>query len=324
MAENASLYQLTQIGVETTPGTGVTATKTMTALSIEMGIKAEVKTYRPTGYKFATVASLGKEWTEASLSGPLTYTEIIYPLSSLVKAVTPTGAGSAKTWTFTPTANASDTRKTYTVEHGSAERARKLVYGLVTGMTWDFTRDECRLTGTMLGKAVQDNQSLSAGTTTLSLLPVMPTQVQIYLADTAAGLAGATALTRAFAGGVTFENTSGPVFPLNASASYAALVDTEPRATGKLRAAVDAEGMALLTNLRAGSTKFMRIKAQGDLISGADYNLVQADLACKVSNVQPFSDEQGVYAVEWEFTTVYDSTWTKAMEFTVVNTLTAL
>lgn len=324
MAENASLYQLTQIGVETTPGTGVAATKKMTALSIRPGIRADVKTYRPTGYKFSTVASLAKEWVEASLEGPITYTEIIYPLSSLIKAVTPTGAGTAKTWTFTPSSAASDTRKTYTVEHGSSERGMKFVNGLVTGLTMEFSRDECVLSGSMLGKALQDNQALSGSTTEVTLLPVMPTQVQVYLADTAAGLAGATALTRAFAGGFTLENMAGAVFPLNASSSFAATVDTEPSASGMLRAAVDTEGMAPLTNLRAGSTKFMRIKCTGDLITGSDYYSLIVDMACKVSNVQEFKDEQGVYAVEWEFTTVHDPTWTKALEIVVVNTLTAL
>lgn len=325
MAENATLYQLTQIGVEVTPGTGVAATKRMTALSIEPGIRADVKTYRPTGYKFATVASLAKEWTEASLSGPLTYTEIIYVLSSLLKTVTPTGT-TAKVWTFAPTSTATDTRKTYTVEHGSGERGMKFVHGLVTGLTMNFSREECTLTGTMLGKALQDNTALTSLTSAaeVPLLPVMPTQVQIYLADTAAGLAGATALSRAFAGGFTLENTSGAVFPLNASSSFAATVDTEPRASGRLKAAVDSEGMALLTNLRAGSTKFMRIKAQGDLIAGSDYNTLQVDMATKVSNVQQFSDEQGVYAVEWEFALVHDSTYGKALEIAVTNTLTSL
>jgi hypothetical protein len=323
MAENASLYQLTQVGVETTAGTSVTATKKMTALSIETNIRADIKTYRPTGYKFPTVASLGKEWMEASLSGPLTYTEIIYALASLIKGVTPTGT-TAKTWVFTPTSAGSDARKTFTVERGSAERGMKFTYGLVTGLTMNFSRDECTLSGTMLGKALQDNQALSAGATEVALLPVMPTQVQLYLADTAAGLAGATAMTRAFAGGFTLENTSGAVFPLNASSSFAAVVDTEPRASGMLRAAVDSEGMGLLTNMRAGSTKFVRIKALGDLISGSDYNMLQVDMACKIANPREFRDEQGVYAVEWEFSLVHDATWTKAMEITVVNTLATL
>ena len=326
MAENPSINQLVQIGVETTPGTGVAATKRLTGMKVEPGIRADVKTYKASGYRFPTVASLSKEWVEAAISGPLTFTEIIYPLSSLIKAVTPTGAGSAKTWTFAPTSTGGDTRKVYTIEHGSADRAQEINYGLVTGMTLNFTRDECTLSGTMLGKALVDNQSLTSLTSSdeIALIPVMPTQVAIYLADTAAGLAGATALSRAFSGSFTLENLTGPIYPLNQSSSFAAMVETEPTGTAQFMAAVDSEGMAPLTNLRAGTTKFMRIKAVGALITGSDYYTLTVDAALKITRPQEFRDEQGVYAVGWEGELTHDSTWGKACEIAVINTLTAL
>lgn len=324
MAENPTVYQVAQLGVETTAGTLVAATKRLTSLDLTWNIKPEVKTYRPTGYKFGTLASLSKEWTEVGFTGPATYTELIYVFNSLLAAVSPTGAGSAKTWTFTPSATATNTRKTYTIEHGSSDRARRFGYGLVSGTTLNFSRDEVTVEGTIIGKAMVDNYSLTGGTTEVALLPVMPTQTSLYLADTAAGLAGAAAATRAFSASWTLENVSGPVWPLNASAAFAAMTDLVPNANGRVKMAVDAEGMALLTNLRAGSTKFMRIKSLGDLISGADYYLLQVDVAMKVTNVQPLADEDGVYAIEWEYETTYDSTWTKGTEVTVINTLTAL
>lgn len=324
MAENPTIYQVAQIGVESTPGTLVAATKRLTSFDLTWNVKPEVKIYRPTGYKFATLASLSKEWTEIGFKGPTTYTEIIYPLNSLIKAVAPTGAGTAKTWVFAPSSTATDTRKTYTIEHGSADRARRFGYGLFTGMTLNFTRDEVTVEGTAIGKAMADNFSLTGALSEVALMPVMPTQTALYLADTAAGLAGASAATRAFSASWTLENVSGPVWPLNNSAAFAAMVDTQPTANGRVKMAVDAEGMALLTNLRAGSTKFMRIKSLGDLISGADYYLLQVDVAMKISNVQPFADEDGVYAVEWEYETVHDATWTKGTEITVVNALSAL
>jgi hypothetical protein len=321
MAENPTINQLVQIGIETTAGTGVAATKRFTAMKVEPGVRADVKTYKAAGYRFPTVASLSKEWVESALSGPLTYTEIIYALSSLIKAVTPSGAGTAKTWAFAPTSTGGDTRKTFTVEHGSSDRGKKFAYGLVTGLTFEFSREECTLSGAMLGKALQDNQALTALTSAaeIALLPVMPTQVALYVADTAAGLAGATAMTRAFSAGFTLENLTGPIYPLNQSSSFTAMVETEPTGTFRLKAAVDSEGMALLTNLRAGSTKFIRIKALGDLITGSDYYMLQVDAAIKVTKPQDFSDEQGVYAIGWDGELTHDSTWGKACEITVVN-----
>lgn len=325
MAENASLYQQTQLGLETVAGTPVAATKRLTSISITPSIKAEVKTYRPNGYKFTTVAALSKEWSEFDIDGPLTYNESIYLLNSLIKKVTPTGAGANKTSTFAPNSNGSDTRQTYTIENGSAERARQIAYGLVTGLDFTFNRNEVMVKGTMMGKAIADNVALTAllPAAEIPVVPVLPTEGSIKLADTQAGLAGATAASRAFAATVSLNSLSGPVWPINTSTSFAALVDTAPTAEGTLRMEVDSEGMALLANLRAGSTKFMRIGYTGASLGTGNYSF-QVDVAMKIKEPKSFSDEDGVYAVEWGWEMVHDSTWGKALEITVVNALSAL
>jgi hypothetical protein len=43
-----------------------------------------------------------------------------------------------------------------------------------------------------------------------------------------------------------------------------------------------------------------------------------------VSDVGNFSDEDGVYAIEWTFDMVHDGTWGKAFTVAVVNKVTAL
>jgi hypothetical protein len=323
--ENSSMYQQTQLGLEITPGTTVAATKRLTSISITPSIMPEVNTYRPNGYKFTTIASLSKEWSEYSIEGPITYNEIIYLLNSLIKKVTPTGAGANKTSVFAPNSNGSDVRQTYTIENGSAERARQTAYGLVTGLDLNFDRNEVKCSGTIMGKAISDNVALTSllSSAEIPVMPVLPTQGIIKLADTQAGLAGATPLARAFKATWSLNSLSGPVWPINSTTTYAALVDTAPTAEGTLMAAVDAEGMALLTNLRAGSTKFLRIAYTGETLGTGNYSL-QIDTAIKVKDVKQFSDMEGVYAVEWGWDMVHDSTWGKATEITVVNALTAL
>ena len=88
MARLASVYQICNIGVEVTSGTAVAANKRLSGLMIDPQPKADIKKYRGTGYKFGTVASLNKEWTEAALSGGITYTELVYLLSSLIDVAT--------------------------------------------------------------------------------------------------------------------------------------------------------------------------------------------------------------------------------------------
>jgi hypothetical protein len=54
-----------------------------------------------------------------------------------------------------------------------------------------------------------------------------------------------------------------------------------------------------------------------------DYELT-LQMACKVSGVQPFGDDKGVYAIEYDMEIVNDTVWGHALEIMVQNTLTAL
>ena len=177
----------------------------------------------------------------------------------------------------------------------------------------------------MLAKAITDAFTMTTLTSAneIAVTPVLPTPGYIKLADTQAGLAGATAAARAFSATWSMDNISGPVFPINSSTSFSALVDTVPTAGGTVRMAVDAEGMALLANMRAGSSKFMRINYTGASL-GTGNSLLQLDVAMKVKDVKPFADEDGVYAIEWGWEMVHDATWGKGTEITVVNDLASL
>lgn len=327
MAERATVFQTVQVGVETTYGTGVAANKLLQSMSIEPNIQADVKTFRPSGQKFTTVAALGKEWSAGRLSGQATYTELIYPLASVLKKPTPTTPGGTlpRLWTFDSAPAAADTVASYTVEQGSAERAHKVTGLVVLDFGMEFTREAINISGSTLGKALTDGITLTASPTTLALLPILPTQVSVKLADTQAGLTGASALTRAISAAWNLGNRFGPVWTLDASqSSYAALVELVPNGTAKLKVEADAAGMALLTQLRSGATKFMRISAVGDVIETTYNYSLQVDLALKVVKPSEFSDADGVYAIEWEFELTKDATWGKAIEVQVQNTATAL
>ena len=327
MAERATVFQKVQIGIESTKGTGVAATKIVTATEFTMGPKFDVKTYRPSGYRFPTVASLSKEWMEAKLSGPITYSELVYWLSSGMKTITPATASGATTCAFDIATNAANTTKSFTVEMGSAERAHKFAYGQLTSFGMSFDRDENKFTGTMMGKAMQDAITLTALTSAaeIALKPVMPTETSFKIADTAAGLAGATALTRGFSAEFSLDNLFGVVYPVNATATYAADVPLVPSSKVSLFAAADSEAMALLANVRSGDTKFLRITATGPQIGAgpATYSLV-ADLAVKFKETDDFSDEQGVFALKYNGELAHDSTFGKALAITVINEVPSL
>ncbi len=54
------------------------------------------------------------------------------------------------------------------------------------------------------------------------------------------------------------------------------------------------------------------------------YATFQHDMAVKVSKPSPFSDKEGVFAEEWEFTIVEDAAWGAAQKFLITTLLTAL
>ncbi len=235
MTERASIFQGVQIGVESTPGTSVPANKKLQSISIEPSIKAEVKTFRPMGSKFSTLSALGKEWSESKISGQPTYDELTFLLASLVSYAAPAGAGTEKTWTFSPLTSNPDTVKTFTVEQGGSVRAHKFTNGIVTGLTMKFSPGEVTLDGTMMGKALQDGITMTNSPTSIPLIPVLPTQVLVYLADTAAGLTGATALARVLSVEWSLTDRFGPLFVLNNSTSFVTTLEQEPKLTCKLK-----------------------------------------------------------------------------------------
>ena len=324
MAEIASIFQLVQLGIETVPGTAVAATKKLASLLIEPQIKSEIQKYRGTGYKFPAIASMAKEWVEADLSGPITYTEIIYLLSSILGTTTPTAGTTDQTWVFNIDPDGADTPKTYTVEWGDATRALEFDYGLVNALTLSFSRDACELSGTMLGSAITDSITMTAGTTDVALIPVIPTQVSVKVSDTQAGLTGASALTRVVSAEWALSDRFNPAYFLDGSTDWAAAVETEPTLGVKLKMEKDAAGMGLLTNMRAGSTKFVRIEGIGNIITGAIPYTLTIDTACKVTGEPTFSDEDGIQCIEWDMEGFYDTTWAKATMITVINAIATL
>lgn len=324
MPEIASIYQIANMGVEVTPGTAVAANRRLTGLMVKPNPKADIKKYRATGYKFPSVSTLNKEWTEWDLSGPITYSEIIYLLSSLLGSATPTGAGDAKTWAFAPNSVAADTPKTFTVEWGDATRALEAAYCLVNALTLSFGRDGNELSGTMISKAITDAISLTGSPTVVPLVPVFPTQVAVYLADTAAGLAGASQLTRVVSAEWALSDRYSPTWFLDQSADWGVHVEREPSLALKLKMEKDAAGMGLLTTMRNASMKFMRIEGIGGVISGADTYKLEIDTACRVMGEPRFSSEEGVECVEWSMEGFHDSTWGKSTSITAVNAVTAL
>lgn len=200
---------------------------------------------------------------------------------------------------------------TYTIEF------RGTLAGTVVTVTGVFT------TLTPSGSITVPAGVVGATPTSLSLLPVLPTQVSIY-SDPTFGALGTTKLLRALTASIKLSSLYGPLWVLNSAIpSYVAAPEQDPGATFTMSQEADAAGMAGLTNVRAGTKSFIRIEAIGTLIEGALYYRLRLDLAVQVTGVK-FGDTQGVRTVDFDYALLHDTTWTRALQLNLRNTLVAI
>ena len=319
----------TQIGVESTPQTGVAAGKKFQGISISPAIKLEAQKFKAIGNKFLSVAAPGKEWVEAKVTGFPTYDEIVYLLSGIVYgAPAQQGGTAAYKWTGAPALSAADAYKTYSIEQGDAVRAQKFYGAQVQDLGFAFARSGISLEATLMGLKIQDAISMTGTPTVLAAIPILPTQVDVKVVATAASdLAAASALTRVISCGWNFNNKWSYPWTLGTAQTgfVAGIEAAEPALTAKLKLAADSTGLGYLTQMRAGSALWMRIKATGAQISGVYYYDFQTDLSLKiVGEPSEGTDEDGLYCIEWNLEGAYDSTWTKTIQWDVINTTTAL
>jgi len=344
--ERSSVAQVSQIGLEATPGTAVAATKRLGSLSLSPSISTEAEPFRPEGLKFPTLMVLNREWTEVEGEGIPTYEEVIYPLSGAVDTAvvtqvmdgaTPTGAYE---WAFTPETTVADDPKTFTLERGQAGvQAERFSHLLFTQFGLDVSRSEVTMSVSGIAKAAEKGITPTPGLAVpTDLTPITPGQFSVYMADTHAALSVSGAsdpakrLGRVISTAPSIEDRYNPAWFVNqAEQSFTTWVENPDGVGGGFPLTVEAnqEGMAHLDSLRSGALKFLRLEALGPVIynAGAMPNLrmmFRWDMAVRVESAEGWSDEDGIYAIPWAFVAMHDSTWGKAQQITVRNEVASL
>jgi hypothetical protein len=329
MPERASVNQKIQIGTESTPGTNVAASKVIESFDFVMGVKPDAKTYRATGRRWPSVQEENREWTEVDITGNLDYQGMVYLVSGPWGAATistHTGGTLSKDWVWTPPITGSITPKTYTIEQGDAVRAHKVNYGLITGFGYKGSRADFTCDAKAVAQALQDGITMTASPSIVALSPVVGKHVNIYIDSTSGGL-GTTQYTRFLEVDYKYESGFGTFWPLNrANASFTGHVDTVPKNTVKVLLEADSQGMGLLTNLQNGSTLYLRVDMVGTIIENAITYALQHDMACKIINMDKFTDKEGLFAVGYEMEIVEDAAWSsgQSQKLTITNQLTGL
>lgn len=324
MPERSAVFMSTQIGVESTFGTAVAANKRLLSVGFSMSPNPDITRRRASGYKYQTLASLNREWSEIGIDGGLTYTEIVYLLAGILNKPTPTGT-TAKTWAFSTSSTAADTIASYTIEQGDATLGRRVAGAIVSELTLSFSRSDITVSGSMIGGSLESPHTMTSSPTAIALVPVNGPEVAVYLSDTYAGLDTADPLDRPISVEWSLSNRFAPAWYLNQQTGFNAYVETAADLTMSLEMASDAEGMGPLSAMRTGATKYLRIECVGPEIDGGpDTYLLQLDTAVKVVDIGDFSEVEGVEAIQWEFEGFHDTSMSGVTKATVINEIAAL
>jgi hypothetical protein len=324
MPEMVAVQNQVQFGFESAFGTAVPATKRLNSLMWTPAIKTQAKQQVPNGSKYPTAQRIQRENTEWKIQGDeVAYNELPYLFDLLFGTpaiTTPIGATVGRKYAYAPASFAADSRRSATVEFGSATRAFKAPGLQIQALTCTITQEQLDFSGTAIGQLLVDGITLTSSLPDVGGAPVIGDHVNVFLDDTSGGLGG-TQLSALIRASWELSEVISPVWYLNRSDnSYDKTVEKKPKFQVKLMLAADSVGMGLLTTMRAGAKKFMRIDAQGEATGEAALHYqYQHDLCLTVADVAEFRDEQGVYAIEWVFDVTHDVTWTKAHSLFVSN-----
>jgi hypothetical protein len=331
----ATINQQVQLGVETTPGTPVAASKLLVAFMWSLGLKPSTKQFRGTGRQYPSASSLLTEYSQGKISGPGDFAQCIYPLASTWGTPTFTLHGSSTTaydakWTPPLVGSYAANGKTFTVQMGDSSDAEQYAYLAFTGWGYSFDRkQEVQFSGDCLSQTFTEGVSLTASPTEVEQVPMTGAQFNVYLDTTSAGI-GATQLTDPLKVDFKASGYFDPYFPINrANASYTSLVDKEKKHELKIMLQANSTGIAIKGNyLETGTRAYVRVAGVGPVIDAV--HTVSAgmthDMAVFVSDMAEFSDQDGVYAVEYTLQVGEDSAWSTgtAQIMTLTSLLAAL
>lgn len=315
--------QAFQIGKESTYGTGVAATR---IVYFDVDGSALSENRELTMHRFATgrrdntlAGTQGPAIVGGTVQQPLSVSESLeLLLMGLEGGVTPTGAGAAKTWVFTPGGTVLDSA-TLQWNDGAVAKRSVGVYANTLTIEGNVSAGNT-LTAELFGKSLANNAL------TGSLTPRVPSflrgwETKLYI-DGLGGTPGTTNIPGALMNWrITFNNNLDRLF-------FADNVNTTGAITQGL---FDVEASFLMfagatdppneiTNFKNGLPRLVRLEFGNNVaISGGGNEVMQVDIAGMWSAADLGQAEAGVRAYEFTFMGLRDSVNDFVSQVTVVN-----
>ncbi len=337
MATAIQPFDRLQLGIETTKGTAVAATRIIRCNATLEEIENFYRSPYAAGYR-ANVGGAGvitEKGFGVSVETELTAEEILWPLLTGVRGgVTPTAGGTGdQTWVFTPqlttgvptldAATLEALRSDGATNHYLAQAA----YAMTSGFRIDWAfNDVAKLSWQMFARARQ-NASPTGSLSAYASREELRTNLLGIWWDGAWADLGTTQLTGVLRS-ASFDCTTG-VLP-DVTMDQRADLDFVKHQVGSLVATLsltlelDAVGAARIANHRANDLAFIRLQNIGSTV-GAKSKTVQIDGAYRfTAGVDPNQLDGEQRLVNLELESVLDETAAKTLEFTAINGLSAV
>lgn len=326
---------VSQIGLETTSGTAVPATRFLPTISFMPKLKRETKQFKAQGSKYSTSSVVHKKSGEGTYEGVLDYNSLIYIMNGLVVPVTTpaaiVGSTTGKLWAFLPLSRALDNPKTYTIEKGDNVAVDTYAYGQLTSLNVSLTQDDAKVSGGLIARTMVPNGTQTATPTEIAERPVERGQIDVFLDTSYAGI-GTTQITDAFEEEIQLGEKFKPKFVHNSTyQSFKDTIEVAPSLVYSFIQEHNSQSRAQLAALiSADAWAWLRVRCKGlDLstaVDGSVTELVQFDLAGKFTEPEEIPDvaNGGVYGYKYHFVALHDSAMGRAWRVSVQNTLTGL
>lgn len=323
----ANVNRVVQVGVESTPGTAVAANKTLPTMNLQLSRSIDVQQFRAQGWKLPTAAPIVHDLGGGSLDGPMNFTEIVYPLSTIVTPAitTPGGATLARKWLFTALASGANAFKTLTIQEGDSTAALQMAYSLLTEFGLNYSDGGATISGTLLGRT-PTTASLTGSPSAITQLPGTARGVDVYM-DAIGGTIGTTKVASAKEATFNISNIQAPNWVLNTT--YQSFIDTVEAVltvAASFAMEFDAQARTLYDAVIAASNpvKLIRFLITGPLIESTTFYTLKLDFAAQVVGTEQ-RDLDGVWGYQFNLLPQYNSTFgNKAFEIELITTLTAL
>lgn len=256
----------------------------LNALRMVPHVRRDTEFFAPTGDALPSIAVVNDDYADFQTTGKLSFSDILWPLASLLGAPVSTQQGGTAaykhvfTWDGTSLVNP----YSYALHYGDATSARQLLGAIFNNLSFNVARDgNLEMSSGGFAKAFSKGVTgastppFAASPTSVAAIPMFPLMFDVYTATTFANLTSAptrygSMYDLAFNMGDRWMRAR----PINSSRSTDGIVEAEGDSSGQnhsmnFTVAADATGEALLDDQLAGTLKFFRIAAVGAANSAA-------------------------------------------------------